>query len=104
MDQQDKSQIPNKERYNFLIFKSLSKTRNYPNQEWVGQIDEDEKTVVMDYKNGQLKIAIGENEINARNNLTPLATSPIHDHYLTIEKIIKAINLKWTLPVGYIEE
>ena len=33
-----------------------------------------------------------------------LAVSPIHDPYLTVEKIIKAINLKWTLPIGYIEE
>ncbi|MEK6880934.1 MAG: hypothetical protein AABY22_15045 [Nanoarchaeota archaeon] len=98
------NQVPNKERYNFLIFESLAKTRNYPAQEWIGQVDEDEKTVVINYRNGELKIAIDDNEINARNNLVPLAASQIHDHYLTIEKIIKAIDLKWTLPDGYIEE
>lgn len=100
----DESQIPNKERYNFLIFKSLSKTRNYPSQEWVGQVDDDERTIVINYREGSLKIAIEKTEINARNNLVPLAISPVHDHRLTIEKIIKAIDLKWTLPDGYIEE
>lgn len=104
MDKQDESQIPNKERFNFLVFESLAKTRNYPYQEWIGQVDEDERTIVINYREGNLKIAIERTEINARNNLVPLAVSQIHDPYLTVEKIIKSIDLKWTLPVGYIEE
>lgn len=104
MNKEDQSQIPNKERYNFLVFESLAKTRNYPYQEWIGQVDDDERTIVINYREGNLKIAIEKSEITARNNLDILAVSPIHDPYLTIDKIIKAINLKWTLPVGYIEE
>ncbi len=104
MDKQDESGISNKERYNFLVFESLAKTRNYPYQEWVGQVDDDERTIVINYKDRNLKIAIERTEIEARNSLELLAASLVHDHYITIEKIIKSIDLKWTLPNGYIEE
>lgn len=93
-----------KDYYDFLKFESLSKTRNFPFQEWVGQVDDDTRTIVINYRGGDLKIAIERTEIKARNNMVSLAVSPVHDNNLTIEKMIKALELTWILPSGYIEE
>lgn len=100
----DFSKVPNKQRFNFLIFESLIKTKTYPYQEWVGSVDEGDRVFVMNYENKELKIAIDKNEIRARNNLTKLAESSNHTDTLTINEIINKLDLKWKLPEGFIDE
>lgn len=93
-----------KDYYDFLKFESLSKTKSFPFQEWMGQIDEDERTIIINYRNGNLSMGIDSREINCRANMVSLGCSEVHDVNMSIDKIIKSLDLSWSLPSGYIEE
>lgn len=93
-----------KDYYNFLKFESLSKTKSFPYQEWIGQVDEDERTIIINYRNGDLTIGIDSREMNSRANMVSLGCSQVHDVNMSIDKIIKSLELTWVLPSGYVEE
>jgi hypothetical protein len=92
-----------KDYYDFLQFNSLSKTKSFPFQEWIGQVDEDERTIIINYRNGDLTIGIDSREMNCRTNMVSLGCSQVHDVNMNIDKITKSLELTWVLPSGYVE-
>jgi hypothetical protein len=100
------------ELFKYHKFLSLSKIINIPYKEWIGETL-NEETVIINYRNGELKIGAGYSEIKSRlnmqivgatkNNILGFAVS-MHNDNLGIETIVKELKLEWVLPDGYIDE
>ena len=97
------------ELFKYHSFLSLSRTISFPYKEWVGETKNDE-VIIIRYKEGEISIGTGWNEINAKNNIESIASSKntsgltIHDNGLGIERINEQLKLEWVLPVGYVDE
>ena len=100
-----------KNGFDFLSFDSLSKTRNYPYHEWIGEAGK--YNVIIIYKlaspvtqepRSELLVGIGQSEMSAKMDIKTVATAPSYDKNANIMKIIKGLELTWKLPEGYEEE
>jgi len=95
--------------YKFHCFLSLSKIKNIPYKEWLGETLNDE-TVVINYRNGSVIIGAGFNEIKARQNMALVcetrdkAGALIHNNSVVINDINDMLKLEWKIPDGYVEE
>ena len=99
------------DKFKFHSFVSIQKTRNFPFQEWVGETKNDE-IIIINYKENNLFVGAGNNEINARKNLEIVGKTEImaanttltSNVNITLEKINSELKLEWVFPSGMIEE
>lgn len=95
--------------FRFHHFLSISKIKNVPYKEWVGETKNDE-IVIINYKQGSVIIGAGENEIKARQNMRAICETRDtlgllrHDLGMDIYKVNDMLKLEWVFPDGYLEE
>lgn len=104
-------QINRVEHFKYHSFLSLSKVINmFSYKEWRGETKNNE-IVIISYRDGELKIGAGWNEIKAKINMELVAMTKdmlgklvVHDNNYNIEKINNQLKLEWILPEGFIDE
>lgn len=95
--------------FKFHHFLSLSKIKNIPYKEWLGETLNDE-TVIINYRNGSVIVGAGFNEIKARQNMELICETRnqsgvlVHHGNITINDINDMVKLEWKIPDSYIEE
>ncbi len=106
-----KSNMKYADQFKHHSFLSLGQTRSAcaESKEWMGETVNDE-IVVVQYKNGNLLIGTGRNEIKARNNILLVGGTKDKSGEvgvysgLTLRKINEDLKLEWTFPVGFVED
>lgn len=95
--------------FKFHHFLSISKIKNVPYKEWVGETKNDE-IVIINYKEGTIIIGSGYNEIKARQDMRAVCETKDqlgllrHDGGMDIYRVDSMLKLEWVFPEGYIEE
>jgi len=99
----ENADIPYNYKYRFFTFTSLSKTLNYPVQEWIGETVTNENVVIR-WAADKLYIGSGYSEVGARNNMELVARSNHKIIDLQLEDLSKRLELEWVFPSGFLEE
>lgn len=97
------------DHFKFHYFLSISKIKNVPYKEWVGETKNDE-IVIINYREGTVIIGTGYNEIKARQDMRAVCETRDqlgllrHDNGMNIYKMNDLLKLEWKFPEGYVEE